>query len=120
MLGTTDEHRRLGITQEVPDLGWGIGCVERQVDGAGAERRQVKRQGFRRLLDLRGDSIARLDAEFDEGVREPSRAIEQIGIRQKRAVGTLKKHAGSVFRETRSEKREQILRHDDSPVEELQ
>ena len=82
LLGIADEHRRFGISQEVPDLGWGIGCVERQVDGAGAERRQVKRQGFRRLFDLRGDAIARLDAELDERVREPSRAIEQIGIRQ--------------------------------------
>ncbi len=52
----TDDERRLGIADEVLHLAALVGGVERQVDQARAQHRQVQHQGLDRLLGLRGDS----------------------------------------------------------------
>ena len=48
-----DEQPWLRITQKIGHLGWGVGCIQRHVDGAQTQRRQVQQQGFWRFIDLR-------------------------------------------------------------------
>ena len=85
-----DEHGRLSIAEEISDLGWRIGCVQRQIDGARAQRREIQHHGLGRLFDLRGDAVARLDAEFDKGVGEPRGTVEEVGVSHDRSVGPFK------------------------------
>ncbi|MNI31128.1 hypothetical protein D3C73_850010 [compost metagenome] len=52
VLAGADHDGRLGIAQEVLDLGFAIGRVQRQVHQAGAQGGQVQQQRFRRLFYL--------------------------------------------------------------------
>ncbi len=55
ILGRADEDGRLGVAEEVADLVALVGGVERQVDVAGAQHRQVEEQRLDRLVDLHRD-----------------------------------------------------------------
>ena len=63
-----DNDGGLGVADEILELGRHVGGVERIVDGAGLERRQIEHDVLDRLLDLHHDAVARLDAELDERV----------------------------------------------------
>ena len=52
VLGAADENARLGIADEIFDLCRLVGAVERQVDIARPQHRQVQQQGFDRLVGL--------------------------------------------------------------------
>src|SRR3546814_14451846 len=57
-----------------------VGGVERQVDAAGPQHRQVEQQGLGRFLDLRGNAVSRLDTAIDEQARETAGTGLEIGI----------------------------------------
>src|SRR3546814_18203362 len=56
-----------------------VGGVERQVDAAGPQHRQVEQQGLGRFLDLRGNAVSRLDTAIDEQAREAAGTGLEIG-----------------------------------------
>ena len=68
-----DDERRLGIADEVLELGERVGGVEGKVDGSGPDGREIQDQGRHRLLDLHRDAIARLDPARDEHVGQAAR-----------------------------------------------
>ncbi|GAB3543202.1 hypothetical protein GCM10027343_16260 [Noviherbaspirillum agri] len=56
VLRRTHDDRRLGVVDEILDLRSAIGGVEREVDKARTNRREVKQQRFRRFFHLHGDA----------------------------------------------------------------
>ena len=70
ILRRADEHRRLGIAEEVADLVALVGGVERQVHEAGAQHGEVEEQRLDRLLGLHGDPARRRQVERIEQVGE--------------------------------------------------
>src|SRR3546814_11609844 len=76
-----------------------VGGVERQVDAAGPQHRQVEQQGLGRFLDLRGNAVSRLDTAIDEQAREAAGTCLEIGIAHAPAGGRLEHGAGAVGRE---------------------
>src|SRR3546814_2785707 len=66
-----------------------VGGVERQVDAAGPQHRQVEQQGLGRFLDLRGNAVSRLDTAIDEQAREAAGTGLEIGIAHAPAGGRL-------------------------------
>ena len=58
-----DHHRRLGVAQKIVQLGRLVGGVQRQVDEAGAQGRQVQHQRLDRLLGVRGHPAAGRDLQ---------------------------------------------------------
>ena len=57
-----DEQRRLGIAEEVGDLGRRVGGVQRQEHRAGPDRAEIQEQDLRALLDLHRDPVPGLHA----------------------------------------------------------
>src|SRR3546814_1139024 len=78
-----------------------VGGVERQVDAAGPQHRQVEQQGLGRFLDLRGNAVSRLDTAIDEQAREAAGTGLEIGIAHAPAGGRLEHRAGAAGREVR-------------------
>ena len=52
VLGAADDHRRLGVGNEVADLGRLVGRIQRQKHVAGAQRGQVQQHGLHRFFYL--------------------------------------------------------------------
>ena len=61
---------RLGVADEIVELGQRIGGVERQEDRAGPQHGEIEQQIFRRLLDLHRDAVAGLDAAQHQHIGE--------------------------------------------------
>ena len=101
-----DEDRRLGVADEVLDLGRGVAGVERQEDPAGAHRAEVEHDRLDRLLDLGGDPVAGLHAEAGEGVGHPAGAGDEVGIGDALAGGGLDRGGGGVGDVVRQESEE--------------
>ena len=90
-LGPADEQGRLGVAQEVADLARGVGGVERQVDGAGAQAAEIEHQRLGALLDLGRDAVAGLDAQIQEHLGHAAGQVEQVGVAERAAVGRSRK-----------------------------
>ena len=86
----------LGVADEILELGRRVGGVERVVDGADLEGREVEVDAGKRLLDLHHDTIAGLQPERLQCRRGTSDLIEQLGVGQDAPVGRLER--GRVFR----------------------
>ncbi len=71
-------HRRLGVADEVLDLGRLVGGVERQVDEPRAQHRQVQHQRLDRLLGLRRDAAAGGQLERSQQVGDHRRAAVEV------------------------------------------
>jgi len=84
--GIADEDSRLGVGQEIFDLGRRIGGVERQEGRAGARAAEIEQHGLKRFLDLHGDAVARLHAERDQRAGHARGASVDVGIGMLRAV----------------------------------
>ena len=89
--GRAHHHRRLGVADEVGHLVTLVGGVERQVDVAGPQHRQVEHQRFDRFFDLHRDAAAGGQVQRVEQVGEHRGAAVQVapGVAQRRGVGGL-------------------------------
>ncbi len=105
ILRRADEDGRFGIADEIGDLVALVGGVERQVDMAGAQHREVEQQRLDRLLDLHRDparaaagrasragwraspSPARGRASCSKGPSRRSRSRSGRGRRESRRAG---------------------------------
>ena len=107
----THDERRLGIADEVLHLAALVGGVERQVDQAGAQHRQVQHQGLDRLLGLHGDSRARGQVERREQVRDPRGASLEIapGVDEGLAVGAFDRHRVEIGGKGLAQRNEQVV-----------
>ncbi len=81
-----DGQRRIEIGDEVIDLGAGVSIVERRIDGAHLQRRQIEHDAADALLHLRCDAIARFDALGAQQRRSPADALREHGVRNLAAV----------------------------------
>ena len=75
-----DDDLRLGIADEIVELGQGIGGVERQVDGAGPDAGQIEHDRFGALFRLDRHAVARLDAALDQQVGDPAGKVHGVAI----------------------------------------
>ena len=78
--GPAERQRRAGVGEEIFEFGQRIGGVQRQQRGPGAKTGERQHDGVGRFVDLRGDAVARLDAEIDQRLRGPARPREQFAI----------------------------------------
>ena len=67
--GIAHHQRRLGVGDEIFEFVERIGGVERQIDRAGAHRREIEHEARHRFFGLRGDAVAGLDAAIDQHIR---------------------------------------------------
>ena len=107
----THDERRLGIADEVLDLAALVGGIERQVDEAGAQHRQVQHQGLDRLLGLHGDSRARGQVERREQVRDPRGAALEVapGVDEGLAVAAFDRHRVEIGGKGLAQRDEQVV-----------
>ena len=82
-----DRQRRRGIVEKILELGERIGGVERQQRRPRLEAGERQHDRVGRLVDLRRDAVARLDADLDQRARRPPGAGEKLGVGQRRTVG---------------------------------
>jgi hypothetical protein len=80
VLRTANQQRRLGIAEEIADLGHRVGGAQREVDGAEPQRGEIDEQCLGALLDMQRDPVALAHAERSEQVCESGRARQQLGI----------------------------------------
>ena len=85
-LRAADRQRRRGVGEKILELGERVGGVERQQRRPRLEAGQRQHDRVRRLVDLRRDAVARLDAALDKRARRPPGAGEQLGVGQRQAV----------------------------------
>ncbi len=78
--GRTDDHRRLGVANEIVELRQGVAGVERQVDRPGAQAAQVKEHRHRALLHLHRHPVARTHAQPRQGVGVAAGALDHLAI----------------------------------------
>ena len=72
---------RLGVAEEVRELALLIAGVERQVDEAGAQAREIERERFPAFLDLHGDAVAADATGIGQRVRKArGRGVELIVV----------------------------------------
>ncbi len=114
--GIADDHARRGVAQEIVDLARRIGGVERQEDGAGAQRAEVEGEGLRRFLDLGGDAVARPHAARAERSGHRRGTGMQLGIGPGR--GGLRQHQGDGARRGAAfQSGKEVVRHAGSDVD---
>jgi hypothetical protein len=85
-------HRGLGVADEVLHLAGLVGHVQRQIDVAGAQHRQVEHQRFDALFGLRRNAAFGRQVQAVDQVGQHGRATLQVapGVAQgRRAVGGL-------------------------------
>jgi hypothetical protein len=106
------QHRRLGVAEEVLDLGRLVGAVQRQVDMAGAQHRQVQDERLDALVDLHRDPARRRQLQAVEQVGDHrAGAVEvapAVAQRRVRAVGGFDGDAVQVGREGLAQGGEQV------------
>ena len=105
-----DEQRRLGVADEVFDLGRGVAGVERQEDAARADGGEIEDDGLDRFLDLRGHPVPGLHAETGQRVGHPAGPRDEIAVGDALAGGGLDRD-GILVRDAVREKCEEIGVH---------
>ena len=109
--GGAHDHGRLGVADEVFDLGALVGGVERQEDVAGAQRRQVQHHRFDRLVDLHRDARAFGDLQRREQVGDHGRRAVQVAPGIDQAIGRLDGRGVQVLRKRRAQRGKEVLVH---------
>jgi hypothetical protein len=71
---------RLGVADEIVELRQRIGAVERQIDRARPQRREIEHQVFGRLLHLHGHAVAGLHAALAQHIGEAARHRQHVRI----------------------------------------
>ena len=92
LLAWAHHHRRLGVADEVVDLGRLVGGVQRQVDMAGAQHGQVQHQRFDDSFGLHRDARRRRAARASRaGWRCIARGAVEVapGVEQRRGVSAV-------------------------------
>jgi hypothetical protein len=92
------EHGRLGVTEEVRDLGGLIRGVERQVDEAAAQTREIQRERRGTLLDLRRDAVAGFRAGTRERMRDARGQCGHLAVADGGAVLLFEQDGGGIAR----------------------
>ena len=82
-----ERQRRRGVGEKILELGERIGGVERQQRRPRLEAGERQHDAVRRLVDLRRDAVARLDAALDQRARRPPGAGVELGVGERQAVG---------------------------------
>ena len=77
-LRRADDDARLGVANEVFELGERVAGVERQVGRAGAQAGEIEQDGVGGFLDLHGDAVAGLDAAGDERIGDAPRLRDGV------------------------------------------
>jgi hypothetical protein len=93
-----DEHCRLGITQEIVDLGPGVSGVQRQERGARAQRAEKGEHRLDALFHLQCHPVARPDAERGKGAGILRRAALQLSIGDRPPLRRLDEGPGGIRR----------------------
>ncbi|MNP02054.1 hypothetical protein D3C76_938920 [compost metagenome] len=96
-LGADDKDPWRRIAEEIIELGWRVGRVERQVDRAAAQRAQVQHQRIDAFIDLHCHPVTRQYTEATQGVGKLSGARECLAISEW--------FAGGGFQQQRSRRR---------------
>ncbi|MOA24126.1 hypothetical protein D3C78_1447920 [compost metagenome] len=81
-----DEHPGLGVFEKVRQLVVLIGGIERQVDGAHAQRGEVEAIVPGRFVDLHGHPVAWLHAQTDQGMGVARGRAQHLGVADDPAV----------------------------------
>ena len=88
-LGCHDDHGRLGVADEIFELGGGVGGVERIEDGADLQGGEVQEHVGQRLLGLHQHAVAGLHAQRNQGSSRAADLVQQLGEGQDGPVGRL-------------------------------
>ena len=80
-LRRADDDARLGVADEVFELGEGVAGVERQVGCAGAQAGEIEHDGVGGFLDLHRHAVAGLHAAGDERIGDAPRALDWRPLR---------------------------------------
>ena len=94
--GIDDHQGRLGIRDEIVELGDGIGRVERQEDHPRPCRREIEDDRLGTLLDLDGQPVARLQAVGGKGIRIAGRVLQQPTIGEGAPIGRFQKNLAGI------------------------
>ena len=76
----TDDQLRLGVADEVLQLGERVGCIQGEIHGAGPHGCKIQNHGLNRLLDLHSDAVARLHPSGDQHVRKAAGPCDEVAI----------------------------------------
>ena len=107
--GAADDHRRLGVRDEVVDLGGLVGGVQRQERIAGAQRREIEQHRLGRLVDLHRDPCALRELQSLEQVRDHrARALDVVPA-VPGALAGVDAAARAVGRETGGQHRVEVV-----------
>ncbi len=82
-----DDKPRLGIAEEIVQLGKRIGRVERKIDGARAKTGEIEHQRLGALLHLHRHPIARAHPQGVEHGSDASRILQHVAIGPDTAIG---------------------------------
>ena len=77
-----DDQRRLGILDEIGELGRRVGGVERHIDQAGAQAGEIEQGALDRLLGLDEDPVAGPRAAPDQRRRIAGDGAVELGVAQ--------------------------------------
>ena len=102
-LGSSHHESRLGIAEEVVQLPIRIRGVEREIDRARAQAREVEDECPRGLLHLHRDAVARRHAPFGHHVRTAGRRRLDVGPGPQHPVRGFEAGCGAVSGEMRFE-----------------
>ena len=76
----------LGVAEEIVEFGERIGRVQRQQGGARPKAGEHQHDCVGRLVDLRRHPVARPDAEGDQSIGRPARALDERAVGQREGV----------------------------------
>jgi hypothetical protein len=110
-LRAADDDRRLRIAEEIRKLALLVARIERQVDEPRAQAREVERERFPALVDLRGDAIAGPGARSRQRVRDSGGRRIQIIVMNDRLLGDQQARLLGAFGEVRGEQRVKVGIH---------
>ena len=77
-LRRADDDARLGVADEVFELGERVAGVERQVGCAGAQAGEIEHDGVGGFLDLHRHAVAGHHAAFHERIGDAPRALDGV------------------------------------------
>ena len=106
-----DGERGRRIVEEIFELGERIGGVERQQRRARLQAGEQQHDGVGRFVDLRGDTVARLDAEIDQRARRLSGAGEELAVGQRQPARRVERQLLAARRAVEKQI-EEIVGHD--------
>jgi hypothetical protein len=108
-----NEEARFRVVEEIRHLAALVGRIQRQEDATGAQAAEIQVERFGRLLHLRGDAVALLQAGFDEQGAVSRRLTFQLGIADAPAVGQDQAGGVGVLRKAGGECGEEVVVHFD-------